>query len=223
MKWLVDLKTYTPVSIPRTYQYLQIILIKYSIPRTYSRNFLVCWPGCSWATEVTGEVDLKVRNAPPSFRSDIGTFPFDPCWSSNQSLAHLFHHFQIFLSLLWAILTFRLLLSSRIWNMRNWTKYQEKTDLWCRIQSWDSDDRMYGEPNLYSVDEKANKFKSQVLGWFEKEVKRSDWSAEGTCLQNYSPRLGACWVAGDFSDANILTALCRLQKSSVVVNDAIKG
>ena len=78
MKWLVDLKTYTPVSIPRTYQYLQIILIKYSIPRTYSRNFLVCWPGCSWATEVTGEVDLKVRNAPPSFRSDIGTFPFDP-------------------------------------------------------------------------------------------------------------------------------------------------
>ena len=37
-----------------------------------------------------GEVDLKVRNAPPSFRSDIGTFPFDPSADPQINLWRIF-------------------------------------------------------------------------------------------------------------------------------------
>ena len=39
---------------------------------------------------MTGEVDLKVRNAPPSFRSDIGTFPFDPSTDPQINLWRIF-------------------------------------------------------------------------------------------------------------------------------------
>ena len=117
---------------------------------------------------MTGEVDLKVRNAPPSFRSDIGTFPFDPSTDPQINLWRIFFIISDLSFSFMGKVNIRIAAFVHDIEHEKSNKVPEKNRHLMQNLVFNAGFRRpsmaIGEPSLYSVDEKVDKFRLQVLG-----------------------------------------------------------
>ena len=115
---------------------------------------------------MTGEVDLKVRNAPPSGLT-LALFPLIPLLILKSISGASFSSFSDLSFYFMGNVKIQIAAFTQDIKHDKLNKISEKKqtfDAESCIQSRDSDSPQYGKSNLYLVDEKTNKFRLQILG-----------------------------------------------------------